>query len=64
MFGKKPPENPTQSQSIGGNVTGSQVQMAQAGRDLTAVQRGDSDDQTQGMTIKKKQQRKRKRIRP
>ncbi|WNZ44527.1 hypothetical protein Q2T42_22265 [Leptolyngbya boryana CZ1] len=51
MFGKKPPENPTQSQSIGGNVTGSQVQMAQAGRDLTAVQLGDSDDQTQGMTI-------------
>lgn len=49
MFGK-PPENPTQSQSIGGNITGSQVQMAQAGGDLTAVQRGNSDDQTQGIT--------------
>ena len=50
MFGKKSPENPTQSQSIGGNITGSQVQMAQAGSDLTAVQRGNSDDQTQGIT--------------
>lgn len=50
MFGKKPSENPTQSQSIGGNITGSQVQMAQAGGDLTAVQRGNSDDQTQGIT--------------
>ncbi|MGV0026716.1 hypothetical protein [Phormidesmis priestleyi] len=50
MFEKKPPENPTQSQSIGGNITGSQVQMAQAGRDLTATQRGNSDDQTQGIT--------------
>ncbi|MGG6265844.1 hypothetical protein ACQ4M3_40820 [Leptolyngbya sp. AN03gr2] len=50
MFGKKPSENPTQSQSIGGNITGSQVQMGQAGGDLTAVQRGNSDDQTEGMT--------------
>lgn len=50
MFGKKPSENPTQSQSIGGNITGSQVQMAQAGGDLTAIQCGNSDDQTQGMT--------------
>lgn len=50
MFGKKPPENPTQSQSIGGNITGSQIQMAQAGGDLTAVQRSNSNDQMQGMT--------------
>ncbi|BAU12601.1 hypothetical protein LEP3755_31320 [Leptolyngbya sp. NIES-3755] len=50
MFGKKPSENPTQSQSIGGNITGSQVQMGQAGGDLTAIQRGNSDDRTQGMT--------------
>lgn len=47
MFEKKPP---AQSQSIGGNITGSQVQMAQAGNDLTASQRGNSDDQTQGIT--------------
>lgn len=50
MFGKKPSENPTQSQSIGGNITGSQVQISQAGRDLTATQRGNSDNQTQGIT--------------
>ncbi|GAP99086.1 hypothetical protein [Leptolyngbya sp. NIES-2104] len=47
MFGKKPP---TQSQSIGGNVSGSQIQQAQAGNDLAATQRGNSDDQTQGIT--------------
>lgn len=50
MFGKKSSENPTQSQSISGNITGSQVQMGQAGGDLTAIQRGNSDDQTQGIT--------------
>jgi truncated hemoglobin YjbI len=47
MFKKKPP---TQSQSIGGSVAGSQIQMAQAGGDITATQRGHSDDQTQGIT--------------
>lgn len=47
MFGKKPP---TQSQSIGGNVAGSQIQMAQAGNDLTTTQCGNSDNQTQGIT--------------
>lgn len=47
MFEKKPP---TQSQSIGGNISGSQVQISQAGSDVTATQRGHSDNRAQVIT--------------
>lgn len=49
MFGNKPPSQ-SQSQSIGGSVTNSQVQLSQAGRDLVASQSGQLSEQTSGIT--------------
>lgn len=56
MFWKKlqsqPSESdqPTQSQSVGGSVTGSTVQMGQAGNDLQQSQIADNQSAQQGIT--------------
>lgn len=57
MFWKKKPQSqssdspqPTQSQSIGGNVTGSTVQMGQAGGELRQNQMAENQSVQQGIT--------------
>lgn len=57
MFWKKKPQSqasdspqPTQSQSIGGSVTGSTVQMGQAGGDLRQNQMAENQSVQQGIT--------------
>lgn len=50
MFGKQPPDQPAQSQSISGTqINNAQVQQVQAGRDATAQQSGLAQQQ-QGIT--------------
>jgi hypothetical protein len=48
MFGKKQPEQPTQSQTMSGvTINGGVVQQSQAGRDLQQVQSGNLETSQQ-----------------
>ncbi len=51
MFGKRSPDQPSQSQSMSGNqITNSPINMTQAGRDATSTQSANLSQQQQGIT--------------